>query len=141
MRGPWSWAKNAGSEPGPTANKLGAFLIQTQLQSSAHSSAMCMTAAAQNLLSLKLAASLGIVIASPWLTWFKAGTRAALSVSYPFLSSLDSAIFLCRAADAVTARTRVFSPTCDECLMYGLNDCLNEGLMSDALNEGLMYGQ
>ena len=59
-------------ELGPTANKLGAFLIQTQLQSSGHSSAMCMTAAAQNLLSLKLAASLGIVIASPWLTWFKA---------------------------------------------------------------------
>jgi DASS family divalent anion:Na+ symporter len=29
-----SLAKNAGSEPGPTANKLGAFLIQTQLQSS-----------------------------------------------------------------------------------------------------------
>jgi len=31
-----------------------------------------MTAAAQNLLSLKLAASLGIIIVSPWLTWFKA---------------------------------------------------------------------
>ena len=61
-----SLAKNAGSEPGPTSGKLGGFLIQTQLQCSGHSSAMCMTAAAQNLLSLKLAASLGIVIASPW---------------------------------------------------------------------------
>ena len=73
-----SLAKNAGSEPGPTANKLGAFLIQTQLQSSGHSSAMCMTAAAQNLLSLKLAASLGIVVASPWLTWFKAACVPAI---------------------------------------------------------------
>ena len=73
-----SLAKNAGSEPGPTANKLGAFLIQTQLQSSGHSSAMCMTAAAQNLLSLKLAASLGVVIASPWLTWFKAACVPAI---------------------------------------------------------------
>ena len=33
---------------------------------------------AQNLLSLKLAASLGIVIASPWLTWFKASCVPAL---------------------------------------------------------------
>jgi DASS family divalent anion:Na+ symporter len=73
-----SLAKNAGSEPGPTANKLGAFLVQTQLQSSGHSSAMCMTAAAQNLLSLKLAASLGIVVASPWLTWFKAACVPAI---------------------------------------------------------------
>ena len=73
-----SLAKNAGSEPGPTANKLGAFLIQNQLQCSGHSSAMCMTAAAQNLLSLKLAASLGIIIASPWLTWFKAACVPAI---------------------------------------------------------------
>lgn len=73
-----SLAKNAGSEPGPTSGKLGGFLIQTQLQCSGHSSAMCMTAAAQNLLSLKLAASLGIVIASPWLTWFKAACVPAI---------------------------------------------------------------
>ena len=73
-----SLAKNAGSEPGPTANKLGAFLIQSQLQCSGHSSAMCMTAAAQNLLSMKLAASLGVVIASPWLTWFKVACVHAL---------------------------------------------------------------
>ena len=39
---------------------------------------MCMTAAAQNLLSLKLAAGLGIVIVSPWLTWFKAACVPAL---------------------------------------------------------------
>jgi DASS family divalent anion:Na+ symporter len=67
-----SLAKSNGSEPGPTANKMGSFLMQTQLQCSGHSSALCMTAAAQNLLSLKLAAGLGIVIANPWITWFKA---------------------------------------------------------------------
>ena len=53
-------------------------MIQTQLQSSGHSSAMCMTAAAQNLLSLKLAASLGVVIASPWISWFKAACVPAI---------------------------------------------------------------
>ncbi len=73
-----SLAKQAGSEPGPTSKKLGAFLVQSQLQSSGHSSAMCMTAAAQNLLSLKLAASLGIVVVSPWLTWFKAACVPAI---------------------------------------------------------------
>ena len=73
-----SLAKQAGSEPGPTSRKLGAFLVQTQLQSSGHSSAMCMTAAAQNLLSLKLAASLGIIVASPWITWFKAACVPAI---------------------------------------------------------------
>jgi len=73
-----SLAKQAGSEPGPTSRKLGAFLVQTQLQSSGHSSAMCMTAAAQNLLSLKIAASLGIIVASPWLTWFKAACVPAV---------------------------------------------------------------
>jgi len=73
-----SLAKQAGSEPGPTAKKLGAFLVQAQLQSSGHSSAMCMTAAAQNLLSIKLAAGLGIVIVSPWLTWFKAAAVPAI---------------------------------------------------------------
>jgi len=67
-----SLAKSNGSEPGPTAKKMGSFLMQTQLQCSGHSSALCMTAAAQNLLSLKLAAGLGIVIANPWITWFKA---------------------------------------------------------------------
>lgn len=73
-----SLAKQAGSEPGPTSRKLGAFLVQTQLQSSGHSSAMCMTAAAQNLLSMKLAASLGVVVMSPWITWFKAACVPAI---------------------------------------------------------------
>lgn len=37
-----------------------------------------MTAAAQNLLCLKLAEELGIVISSPWVSWFKAASLPAL---------------------------------------------------------------
>ena len=39
---------------------------------------MFLTAAAQNLLCMKLAAELGVVIASPWLTWFKAAFVPAM---------------------------------------------------------------
>jgi len=75
-----SLSAQAGSLPGPTANKLGAFLVQVQLQACAHSSALFLTAAAQNMLSLKLATGvfgLGFM-ASPWITWFKAATVPAL---------------------------------------------------------------
>lgn len=62
-----SLSKQAGSLPGATARKLGTFLIQAQLQCGAHSSAMFMTAAAQNLLSLKLAAEVtGVPLSNPW---------------------------------------------------------------------------
>lgn len=37
-----------------------------------------MTAAAQNLLCLKLAEELGVVIASPWVAWFKAASVPAI---------------------------------------------------------------
>ena len=50
----------------------------SQFQGSVNSSAMFLTAAAQNLLCMKLAAELGVVIASPWLTWFKAAFLPAL---------------------------------------------------------------
>ncbi|KAK9799330.1 hypothetical protein WJX73_004629 [Symbiochloris irregularis] len=74
-----SLAKAAGSEPGqPSRNKLGAFLVQCQFQGSVNSSAMFLTGAAQNLLALKLATELGVIIASPWLTWFKAAVVPAL---------------------------------------------------------------
>ncbi len=51
----------------------------SQFQGSVNSSAMFLTAAAQNLLCMKLAAELGVIIASPWLTWFKvrSGTYVA----------------------------------------------------------------
>lgn len=41
-------------------------------QSSGNSSALFLTAAAQNLLCLKLAEELGVIITSPWVLWFKA---------------------------------------------------------------------
>ena len=37
-----------------------------------------MTAAAQNMLCIKLAESLGVKIKSPWITWFKAACVPAL---------------------------------------------------------------
>ena len=51
--------------------KLGAYLVQTQFQGSVNSSAMFLTAAAQNLLCMKLAGELGVTIGSAWVTWFK----------------------------------------------------------------------
>ncbi|XP_071701808.1 dicarboxylate transporter 2.1, chloroplastic-like [Rutidosis leptorrhynchoides] len=57
--------------------KLGAFLIQSQFQSSSSSSALFLTAAAQNMLCIKLADSLGVKIKSPWIAWFKASCLPA----------------------------------------------------------------
>ena len=55
----------------PSAGKLGKFLVQAQFQGSVHSSALFLTAAAQNLLCMKLATELGVAIPNPWVTWFK----------------------------------------------------------------------
>lgn len=65
----------AGTE---SAGKLGKFLVQAQFQGSVHSSALFLTAAAQNLLCLKLATEMGVVINSPWVTWVKAAIVPAL---------------------------------------------------------------
>jgi DASS family divalent anion:Na+ symporter len=74
-----SLSKQAGSLPGATATRLGAFLVQAQLQSCAHSSALFLTAAAQNLLALKLAAEVtGVPLANPWVTWFVAASVPAI---------------------------------------------------------------
>ena len=62
----------------PSASKLGSFLVQSQLQTSVNSSAMFLTAAAQNLLCMKLAAELGVLVPSPWVTWFYAAAVPAL---------------------------------------------------------------
>lgn len=62
----------------PSAGKLGKFLVQAQFQGSVHSSALFLTAAAQNLLCMKLAAELGVNIPSPWVTWFKGAAVPAL---------------------------------------------------------------
>lgn len=67
-----SVAASSGSLPNDSsAKKLGSFLAMTQLQSAGNSSALFLTAAAQNLLCIKLAQELGVKIASPWITWFK----------------------------------------------------------------------
>lgn len=62
----------------PSRKRLGSYLIQAQLQGSASSSALYLTAAAQNLLCMKLAAEAGVAIPSTWATWFKAASVPAL---------------------------------------------------------------
>ncbi|KAK9820754.1 hypothetical protein WJX81_000132 [Elliptochloris bilobata] len=62
----------------PSAGRLGKFLVQAQFQGSVHSSALFLTAAAQNLLCMKLASELGVAVASPWVTWFTAALAPAL---------------------------------------------------------------
>ncbi|KAL1812125.1 hypothetical protein ACET3Z_022190 [Daucus carota] len=74
-----SLSLSAGSKPNdPSSKKLGAFLVQSQFQSAGNSSALFLTAAAQNLLCLKLAEELGVIIANPWVSWFKAASLPAL---------------------------------------------------------------
>ncbi|XP_050210552.1 dicarboxylate transporter 2.1, chloroplastic [Mercurialis annua] len=73
-----SLALSAGSKPGDgSSRKLGSYLILSQFQSAGNSSALFLTAAAQNLLCLKLAEELGVVISSPWISWFKAASLPA----------------------------------------------------------------
>ncbi|KAJ8619097.1 hypothetical protein MRB53_015283 [Persea americana] len=74
-----SLSLSAGSRPGdPTAKRLGSYLVQSQFQSAGNSSALFLTAAAQNLLCLKLAEELGVKIASPWVSWFKVASLPAI---------------------------------------------------------------
>lgn len=68
-----SLSLSAGSKPNEESRKkLGAFLVNTQFQGSVNSSALFLTAAAQNLLCLKIATEMGVIIPSAWVTWFKA---------------------------------------------------------------------
>lgn len=65
----------AGSQPNDSSSKkLGSYLIQSQFQAAGHSSALFLTAAAQNLLCLKLAEELGVVFTNPWVQWFQAAS-------------------------------------------------------------------
>ena len=47
-------------------------------QAACNSSALFLTAAAQNLLCLKLAEELGIIVANPWVSWFQAASLPAI---------------------------------------------------------------
>ncbi|XP_051126669.1 dicarboxylate transporter 2.1, chloroplastic-like [Andrographis paniculata] len=83
-----SLAAGAESQPkDPSARRLGAYLILSQMQSSNSSGAFFITAAAQNLLCIKLAESLGVEIKHQWVTWLKASCiPAGISLlSTPFL--------------------------------------------------------
>ncbi|CAA0831186.1 Dicarboxylate transporter 2.1- chloroplastic [Striga hermonthica] len=62
----------------PSSRKLGAFLIQSQNQCNNCTSALTLTAAAQNLLCIKLAQSLGVDVPNQWVTWLKASCVPAL---------------------------------------------------------------
>ncbi|KAL6213792.1 hypothetical protein ACLB2K_013232 [Fragaria x ananassa] len=74
-----SLSLSAGSLPGDASkSKLGSYLLMSQFQSAGNSSALFLTAAAQNLLCLKLAEELGVIISSPWVSWFKAASLPAL---------------------------------------------------------------
>ncbi|KAI3789060.1 hypothetical protein L2E82_01847 [Cichorium intybus] len=75
-----SLSLSAGSKPNdPSSKKLGSYLIQSQFQCTSHSSALFLTAAAQNLLCLQLAEELGVVVADPWLSWFTAASLPAFA--------------------------------------------------------------
>ncbi|KAI8554834.1 hypothetical protein RHMOL_Rhmol05G0127500 [Rhododendron molle] len=74
-----SLSLSAGSKPGdPSAKKLGSYLLLSQFQSAGNSSALFLTGAAQNLLCLKLAEELGVVIVSPWVSWFVVASLPAI---------------------------------------------------------------
>ena len=48
-------------------------MVLSQFEGTANSSNMYLTAAAQNLLCMKIAASMGLTITAAWVTWFKVG--------------------------------------------------------------------
>ncbi|XP_071691631.1 dicarboxylate transporter 2.1, chloroplastic-like isoform X2 [Rutidosis leptorrhynchoides] len=74
-----SLSLSAGSKPNdPSSKKLGSYLIQSQFQCTGNSSALFLTAAAQNLLCLQLAEELGVGVADPWVEWFTAASLPAL---------------------------------------------------------------
>jgi DASS family divalent anion:Na+ symporter len=74
-----SVAKATGSNPANgTQRKTGAFLVQCMFQATGNSSSLWLYGAAQNLLTLRLAAQLGHTIPSPFMSWFMAMSVPAL---------------------------------------------------------------
>lgn len=65
-----SLSASSGSLPNePSRTRMGAFLTQSQFQTSIHSSSLFLTASAQNLLCLNMAAELGAVVPNQFFTW------------------------------------------------------------------------
>lgn len=73
----YTWHRLRYHTDDPSRKQLGAYLVNTQFQGSVNSSAMFLTAAAQNLLCLKIATEMGVIIPSAWVTWFKASVVPA----------------------------------------------------------------
>lgn len=59
-------------------NKVTLHCLCDLWQSAGNSSALFLTAAAQNLLCIKLAEELGVIVSNPWVTWFKAASLPAI---------------------------------------------------------------
>lgn len=62
-------AKSRGSDPKHGRKKVGAFLVHSQMQVSSNIAALFMTGAAQNLLAVNIARSMGVIIPDMWTTW------------------------------------------------------------------------
>lgn len=74
-----SLSASLGSQPGDDSRlRAGAFLVQSQFQTSMHSSNLFATGAAQNLLCIKLAAEAGATVPSPFITWLQGAVVPAL---------------------------------------------------------------
>ncbi|CAK9163288.1 unnamed protein product [Ilex paraguariensis] len=74
-----SLSTSADSRPkDESARKLGAYLIQSQCQAASNSGNLFLTAAAQNLLCVKLAEALGVKVSNRWVTWLKAASLPAI---------------------------------------------------------------
>ncbi|KAL6655407.1 hypothetical protein ACP70R_006233 [Stipagrostis hirtigluma subsp. patula] len=74
-----SLSLSAESKPNdPSSRKLGSYLVMSQFQAAGSSSALFLTAGAQNLLCMKLAEEFGVIIPNPWVSWFKAASLPAI---------------------------------------------------------------
>ncbi|KAL6754020.1 2-oxoglutarate/malate translocator [Haematococcus lacustris] len=74
-----SLSQAAGSNPGDSSRlKMGAFLTQSQFQSGIHSSSLFLTASAQNLLCLNLAAELGAEVPNQFFQWMAGAALPSL---------------------------------------------------------------
>jgi len=62
-------SQESGSHPKSGRTKMGAFLVHSQMQASSCASALFMTGAAQNLLSMQIAKTMGVAIPDVWITW------------------------------------------------------------------------
>lgn len=115
----------SGSDPEKgTRMKCGAFLVECSYQATATSTCLFLTGAAQNYLMLKLASEIGIVIPSPFWTWFFA---ALLPSVVSFLLTPLVVMWLLppevkntpEAPTAAAQRLRAMGPMSDDEKVFG----------------------